>query len=92
MPSVQSTNLAALLRSTNLGLAEQATNQISLDRMSGELSTQLNIWLSERLRLFSGINNSQVYLERLDSVSLLLVRPPPFLMMRHAKGEIRRGV
>ncbi|MEO6393503.1 MAG: hypothetical protein ABIP75_16760, partial [Pyrinomonadaceae bacterium] len=80
-PRIQSTNLAALIRGSMAPLAileGYPNNSFRIDRVSGEIESQFDNWLSAQLRLYSGVNNAQVRLERVEELRVQFVTNPAF--------------
>ena len=79
-PTIQSMNLAPLLRSyTNYGLMEQFNHQINLDRLNAEMTHQVETWIQKELQLYMGDNNADVQLTSLDSVTVTVMKKPSFI-------------
>src|SRR5215475_12005925 len=67
-PRVQSTNLLAEMRRTEMAQLE-ASSAVSLNRLSAELEAQIGNWIEGKLELYtSGAANDRVRLTRLDDV------------------------
>ena len=79
-PTIQSMNLAPLLRSyTNYGLMEQFNHQINLDRLNAEMTHQVETWIQKELQLYMGDNNAAVQLTGLNSVTVTVMKKPSFI-------------
>lgn len=80
-PRIRSTNLAPFLRShvPTLGILEGFPSYaLSVDRVSSEIERQFDNWLSGELRLYSGANNTEVKVERVDAMRIQFLDNPTF--------------
>src|SRR5215813_14507082 len=68
-PRVQSTNLLAEMRQTEMAQLETGPAAVSLARLSAELETQIGNWIEGKLLLYtSSVTNDRARLTRLDTV------------------------
>ncbi len=78
-PRVQSTNLLAEMRRTELAQLESGPAAVSLSRLNTELETQISNWIEGRLQVYtSGAADDRVRLTRLDNVSVVFLNNPAF--------------
>jgi hypothetical protein len=80
-PRIRNSNLAPFLRShvPTLGILEGFPSYaLSVDRVSSEIERQFDNWLSEELRLFSGPNNTEVRIERVEAMRVQFLDNPNF--------------
>lgn len=78
-PRLQSTNLLAEMRLTELAHLETGQAPVSLDRLCGELETQISKWVEGKLQLYlDGGTGDGVRLTRLDSVTVEFLADPTF--------------
>jgi hypothetical protein len=77
-PRLLSSNLLAEMRLTEMAQLETGPAAISLDRLRAELEKQIDNWVAGRLRLYTGSNNEQARLTRLDSASVQFLTNPTF--------------
>jgi hypothetical protein len=77
-PRLQSTNLLAEMRRTEMANLEVGPAAVSLDRLRGELQEQIGKWIEGRLQLYTNASNEKVRLTRLDSVRLVFLTNPTF--------------
>jgi len=78
-PRVQSTNLLAEMRQTEMTQLEIGPAAVSLARLSAELDTQIGKWIEGKLLLYtSGATNDRARLTRLDTVSVVFLSNPSF--------------
>ncbi|MEQ1762908.1 MAG: hypothetical protein ABL984_07180 [Pyrinomonadaceae bacterium] len=81
-PKLQSTNLLTEMRLTELAQLESGQAPVSLDRLRGELETQISKWVEGKLRLYSdGSTGDGVRLTQLDSVTVEFLADPTFTFM-----------
>jgi len=78
VPRLQSSNLLAEMRRTEMAQLETGPAAVSLDRLRQELETQIGNWASGRLDLYTSDANDLARLTRLDSVSLRFQSNPTF--------------
>src|SRR5262245_19641631 len=78
VPRLQSSNLLAEMRRTELAQLENGPAAVSLDRLRQELETQIGNWASGRLELYTSDANDLARLTRLDSVSMRFMNNPTF--------------
>ena len=76
-PRVQSTNLLAEMRRTELAQLESGSSSVSLSRLNDELQAQISHWIEDRLQLYTSTNDS-ARLSRLDSVTIQFLTNPTF--------------
>ena len=80
-PRVQSSNLQDFIRNglPSLALLEgYPSNSFRIDRVSGEIEKQFDNWLATKLQLYSGSNNAQVRLERVEQIRVRFLNNPTF--------------
>ncbi|MEZ5427983.1 MAG: hypothetical protein R2747_17055 [Pyrinomonadaceae bacterium] len=77
-PQLQSTNLLSEMRRTELADLENGEEAVSLDRLAGELETQIGKWVGGKLDLYAGGTADKVRLTRLDSVEVVFLTNPKF--------------
>jgi hypothetical protein len=78
-PRVQSTNLLAEMRLTEMAQLESGPAAVSLARLSAELEAQIGNWIEGKLELYtSGAANDRVRLTRLDDVGVVFISNPTF--------------
>lgn len=78
-PKLQTTNLLAEMRRTELAQLETGQATVSLDRVAGELETQIGKWVEDRLELYTaGGAHDDVRLTRLDTVTVEFLANPTF--------------
>lgn len=80
-PRVQSSNLLEFMRtrlSTFALLEGYPFRYFDGARISGEFEKQFDNWLSERLSLYTGQNNAEARLSRIDEMRLVFLNNPTF--------------
>jgi len=77
-PRIISTNLLTEMRRTELANLETGSSAVSLDRLRPELETQIDHWINGRLELYKSVNNDNVRLTQLSSVSVRFLNNPTF--------------
>ncbi|HKG23880.1 MAG TPA: hypothetical protein VKC34_18400 [Blastocatellia bacterium] len=77
-PRLQSSNLLAEMRRTELAQLESGPAAVSLDRLRDELEKQIGHWIDGRLELYVGDGSDQARLTRLDSVNVRFLTNPTF--------------
>ncbi len=78
-PRVQSANLLAEMRQTEMAQLESGRAAVSLTRLSAELETQISKWIEGRLQLYtSGATDDRARLTGLDTVSVVFISNPSF--------------
>jgi hypothetical protein len=88
-PRVRSSNLEQFLRNSlpTLGILEgYPSNALRIDRVSGEIEKQLDNWLASELLLYSGANNADVTLERVDAMRIMFIDNPAFTYSENRIG------
>ncbi|GEM_PF-2323738 len=78
-PRLQSTNLLAEMRRTEMAQLEIGPAAVSLDRLRSELETQIGKWIEGKLQLYtSGNSDDRVRLTQLDNVQVVFLTNPTF--------------
>jgi hypothetical protein len=78
-PRVQSTNLLAEMRQTEMLQLESGRAAVSLARLNAELEAQISNWIEGKLQLYtSGAANDRVRLTWLDDVRVGFLNNPTF--------------
>ena len=78
-PHLISTNLLQLMRSTDMvQLETSGPAPVRLDRLNGEIQSQLENWIAGRLQLYTGSNNADARLTQFHDLQVTFQSNPTF--------------